>query len=313
MKNDLEMYNSVLSRLESFEKQKKRKSIIVRRTAALTLGTAAVIGIVIFTHAMKPPNKPTPSQSGIIIETETTSAVTTAAPTSPSTTTPKTTATKQVTTTVVLTTATTSSAHQTTTTACTTATAARTTRRATITTVTSTAMTMQNATTTTVSTMTHGDLTVSTASFTGETTTVEPVTSTVSTNPPLNINKYVMITYEEIDLEAVSAEAEKRADEYVTELEEFGYTDEEIESMRQRYFDIQFSVIRKEWNKERAKSIINALGADPSKAAYAIFASTVQCELTDKQIEAAKSLQLITSIILQENNEQKAIWIKNNE
>lgn len=313
MKNDFEMFNSVLSRLESYEKQKKRKSIIVRRTAALTLGTAVVLGIGIFTHAMKPPKKPIPRQSGIIVEAETTSAVTTAALTSSCTTTPKATATKHVTTTAVLTTATKSSVLQTTTTACTTATVTRTTRRATITTVTSTAVTMQNVTTTTVSTMTHGDLTVSTASFTGETTNMEPVTSTVSTNPPQDKKIYVMITYEEIDLEAVSTEAEIKADEYIKELEEFGYTDEEIESMRQSYFDKQFSVIRKERNNERAKSIINALGADPSKAAYAIFASTVQCELTDKQIEAAKSLQLITSIILQENNEQKVIWIKNNE
>ena len=172
---------------------------------------------------------------------------------------------------------------------------------------------MQNVTTTTVSTMTHGDLTVPTASFTGETTNVEPVTSTVSTKPPQNNPKYVMITYEEIDLEAVSVETEKRADEYVKEIEEFEYTDEEIESMRQSYFDKQFSAIRKEWNKERAKSIINALGADPSKVSYAIFAPTVHCELTDKQIEAAKSLPLIISITLQENNEQIVIWSSNTE
>ena len=128
MKNDLEMFNSVLSRLELYEKQKKRKSIIVRRTAALTLGTAAVLGIGIFTHAMKPPKKPTPSRSGIIVETETTSAETTVAPASPSTTVPKTTATKQVTTTAVSTAATTSSARQTAATVHTTSVAARTTK-----------------------------------------------------------------------------------------------------------------------------------------------------------------------------------------
>ena len=119
MKNDIEMFNSVLSRLEEYEKQKKRKCIIVRRTAALTLGTAAVLGTGIFTHAMKPPKKPVPSQSGIIVETETTSAETTAAQTSPSTSFQKTTATKQmtstnqVTTTAVSTATPTSSARQT--------------------------------------------------------------------------------------------------------------------------------------------------------------------------------------------------------
>ena len=213
--------------------------------------------------------------------------------------------------TTILTTATTStSVRQTVTTIRTTATAARATRNATATTVTSTAVTTQNVITTTASTMTHGDLTVSTVPFTGEITTV---TTIVSTNPPQNNPKYVMITYEEIDLEAVSAETEKRADEYVKEIEEFEYTDEEIESMRQSYFDKQFSAIRKEWNKERAKSIINALGADPSKVSYAIFAPTVHCELTDKQIEAAKSLPLIISITLQENNEQIVIWSSNTE
>ena len=308
MKNDHEMFNSVLSRLEEYEKQKKRKRIIVRRTAVLTLGTAAVLGIGIFTHAMKPPKKPVPNQSGIIVETETTSAEATSAPSMASTT------SLQIGTTILTTAATTvttsTSVRQIVTTIRTTATAARTTRNATATTVTSTAVTSQNVITTTASTMTHGDLTVSTVPFTGEITTV---TTIVSTNPPQNNPKYVMITYEEIDLEAVSAETEKRADEYVKEIEEFEYTDEEIESMRQSYFDKQFSAIRKEWNKERAKSIINALGADPSKVSYAIFAPTVHCELTDKQIEAAKSLPLIISITLQENNEQIVIWSSNTE
>jgi len=304
MKNDIEMFNSVLSRLEEYEKQKKRKCIIVRRTAALTLGTAAVLGTGIFTHAMKPPKKPSLSQSGIIVETETTSAETTAAPSMASTTSP------QIGTTILTTATTSTSVRQTVTTIRTTATAARATRNATATTVTSTAVTTQNVITTTASTMTHGDLTVSTVPFTGEITTV---TTIVSTNPPQNNPKYVMITYEEIDLEAVSVETEKRADEYVKEIEEFEYTDEEIESMRQSYFDKQFSAIRKEWNKERAKSIINALGADPSKVSYAIFAPTVHCELTDKQIEAAKSLPLIISITLQENNEQIVIWSSNTE
>ncbi|MCQ2490819.1 MAG: hypothetical protein MJ079_04425 [Ruminococcus sp.] len=119
MKNDLEMFNSVLSRLELYEKQKKRKSIIVRRTAALGVGAAAIVGIGICANALKPPKKPTPSQSGIIVETETTSAETTAAQTSLSTSFQKTTATKQmtstnqVTTTAVSTATPTSSARQT--------------------------------------------------------------------------------------------------------------------------------------------------------------------------------------------------------
>lgn len=308
MKNYDEMFQKVLARREEYEKKKKKRTVIIKSTAAAVFGTAAVLGIGLTTYVLRPPKKPTPNQSGIIAETETTSAETTTAPTSSSTAAPQTVTTEQTTVITALTTV--SSALSTTATVHTTATAARTTRNATATTVTSTAVTTQNVITTTASTMTHGDLTVSTVPFTGEITTV---TTIVSTNPPQNNPKYVMITYEEIDLEAVSVETEKRADEYVKEIEEFEYTDEEIESMRQSYFDKQFSAIRKEWNKERAKSIINALGADPSKVSYAIFAPTVHCELTDKQIEAAKSLPLIISITLQENNEQIVIWSSNTE
>ena len=105
--------------------EKRRKTILLRRSVALTLGTAAVLGIGIFTHAMKPPKKPTSDRSGIIVETETTSAETTSAQTSSSTAAPKTTTTKQMTT--ATTTATTASARQSVTTVRTTATAARTT------------------------------------------------------------------------------------------------------------------------------------------------------------------------------------------
>lgn len=150
MKNDIEMFNSILSRLEEYEKQKKRKSILVRRTAVLTLGTAAVLGTGIFTHAMKPPKKPTPSQSGIIVETETTSAETKAAPTTVGTTTPQTVATVRTTVTTAETT--TSSARQIVTTVRTTAATARTTMTAVTTTAIRTSVT--TVTTSTISTTT---------------------------------------------------------------------------------------------------------------------------------------------------------------
>ena len=70
MKNDYEMYQSVLSRRDKYRRKKEKHIRMIKRTAALTLGTAAVLGIGIFTRAMKPPKKPTPNQSGIITETE---------------------------------------------------------------------------------------------------------------------------------------------------------------------------------------------------------------------------------------------------
>ncbi|MDO4863290.1 MAG: hypothetical protein Q4A05_03880 [Ruminococcus sp.] len=91
--------------------RKRRRLALIRRTSALTLATAAVLGIGIFTHAMKPPKKPTPSSSGIVAETETTSAVTAVAPTSTGTAASQTVATVQ--TTAATTAATTASARQT--------------------------------------------------------------------------------------------------------------------------------------------------------------------------------------------------------
>ena len=116
MKNYDERIESILRKYdERLAKEKRRKALILR-SCAVGVGAAAVLGIGLTTYILKPPKKPAPSQSGIIVETETTSAETTVAPTSPSTTAPKTTATKQMTTTATSTTASISSASQTVTT-----------------------------------------------------------------------------------------------------------------------------------------------------------------------------------------------------
>ena len=60
--------------------RKKHRSAFIRRTSAFTLGTAAVLGIGIFTHAMKPPKKPSQSQPGIITEAESNPSETTTLP-----------------------------------------------------------------------------------------------------------------------------------------------------------------------------------------------------------------------------------------
>ena len=134
MKNYEEMAKLVLEARDEYVKKKKNRVLFLKRASVVTFGAAAVLGIGIFTHAMKPPKKPTPSQSGIIVETETTSTETTVASTSPNTTVPKTTAIKQVTTIAVSTTATTASARQTVTAVRTTKTTALATRTAVITT-----------------------------------------------------------------------------------------------------------------------------------------------------------------------------------
>ena len=97
MKNYDEMFQKVLARREEYEKKKKKRTVIIKRTAAAVFGTAAVLGIGLTTYVLRPPKKPTPNQSGIIAETETTSAETTVTPTSLSTSFQKTTATKQMT------------------------------------------------------------------------------------------------------------------------------------------------------------------------------------------------------------------------
>ncbi|MDO4864490.1 MAG: hypothetical protein Q4A05_10000, partial [Ruminococcus sp.] len=128
--------------------ERKRRRTMILRSFAIGVGATAVLGVGLTTYALRPPKKPTPTQSGIIVETETTSAETTAAHTSPSTTAPKTTTTKLVTTTAVSTNATTSSARQTVTTVRTTVTEARMTRTAVATTAATSPMTTTAAQTT---------------------------------------------------------------------------------------------------------------------------------------------------------------------
>ena len=60
---------------EILSEKKRHRNMILRRTAAVTLGTAAVLVIGVTTHVLKSPKKPVPPSSGIITET---SAVTTA-------------------------------------------------------------------------------------------------------------------------------------------------------------------------------------------------------------------------------------------
>ncbi len=136
MKNYDEMFQKVLARREEYEKKKKKRTVIIKRTAAAVFGTAAVLGIGLTTYVLRLPKKPTPNQSGIIAETETTSAETTTAPTSSST--------AALQTTTATTTATTTSARSTASTVRTTTAAARTTAaaaRTTRTVVTTTAAT----------------------------------------------------------------------------------------------------------------------------------------------------------------------------
>lgn len=111
MKNYDEMFQKVLARREEYEKKKKKRTVIIKRTAAAVFGTAAVLGIGLTTYVLRPPKKPTPNQSDIIAETETTSAETTTAPTSSSTAAPRTTTAAQ--TTAATTAVTTASARQT--------------------------------------------------------------------------------------------------------------------------------------------------------------------------------------------------------
>ena len=132
MKNYDEMFQKVLARREEYEKKKKKRTVIIKRTAAAVFGTAAVLGIGLTTYVLRPPKKPTPNQSGIIAETETTSAETTTAPTSSSTAAPQTVTTEQTTVITALTTV--SSALSTTATVHTTVTATHTTKTSAVTT-----------------------------------------------------------------------------------------------------------------------------------------------------------------------------------
>ena len=62
---------------ERLAEQKRHRSMLIRRTAAVTLGTAAVLVIGIATQVMKPPRNPEPQSSGIITETSTATTDTT--------------------------------------------------------------------------------------------------------------------------------------------------------------------------------------------------------------------------------------------
>ena len=109
----------IMKRGDKIIAEKKHRRAVIMRSAALTLGAAAIVGIGICANALKPPKKPTPSQSGIIIETETSLSETTATQASPSTTATQSTTAKQTTaanhmiTTAVSTAATASSVQQT--------------------------------------------------------------------------------------------------------------------------------------------------------------------------------------------------------
>ncbi len=120
-----EKAKKIMARGEVIIAERKRRKTMILRSFAIGVGTAAVLSVGLTTFALRPPKKPTPSQSGIIVETETTSAETTVAPTSPSTTAPQTVTTEQETT--VTTTAISSSTRKTTTTLRSTTKASRTT------------------------------------------------------------------------------------------------------------------------------------------------------------------------------------------
>lgn len=68
MKTDDEMYSSVLERLEEYERNKRRRNTILKRSAAIISGTAAVIAIGVFSDIMKAPEKPAAEKSGIVEE-----------------------------------------------------------------------------------------------------------------------------------------------------------------------------------------------------------------------------------------------------
>lgn len=73
MKSNDEMFESVLARLEAFEREKRMRKRIILSSAAFAVGTASLIGIGVFTDVMKPPERPRESSSVI---SATTTAVT---------------------------------------------------------------------------------------------------------------------------------------------------------------------------------------------------------------------------------------------
>jgi len=69
----------IMERGDALLAERKRRRALIRRTAALSLGTAAVLVTGIATQVMKPPKKPAAPQSSIITGTETSSGSQTAA------------------------------------------------------------------------------------------------------------------------------------------------------------------------------------------------------------------------------------------
>jgi hypothetical protein len=72
MKSYEQIADSILEKYNSRLEAKRRRNKIIFRSAAVLSGAAAVIGIAIFTTALKAPKMPDPVQPGIIIESETT-------------------------------------------------------------------------------------------------------------------------------------------------------------------------------------------------------------------------------------------------
>ena len=169
MKNYDERIESIFRKYDERLAEKKRRRTMILRSCAIGAGAAAVLGVGLTTYALRPPKKPVPSQSGITVETETTSAKTTVASTSPSTTAPQTTSVEH--TTAATATAASSSARQTAATARMTVTAARTTRTAVTTTAAASPMTTTAAQTTGAAAQTTAAVTTA-----AEATTELPVT-----------------------------------------------------------------------------------------------------------------------------------------
>ena len=72
MKSYEQIADSILEKYNSRLEAKRRRNKIIFRSAAVLSGAAAVIGIGIFTTALKAPKMPDPVKPGIIIESETT-------------------------------------------------------------------------------------------------------------------------------------------------------------------------------------------------------------------------------------------------
>ena len=69
MKNYDEIADSIIKKYEHRLAERKRRNDIIMRSAALGLGTAAIVGVGICANALKPPKKPVADSSGVIIET----------------------------------------------------------------------------------------------------------------------------------------------------------------------------------------------------------------------------------------------------